>query len=164
MNAASTVGGESTDRGGADPVVVAVSEPCNGVGGGLGGEGDALRRARQMASVRRSAVRGERLAMRVRTAERSAVGVPQREGVACAAAGGQLVAEGPLQRGRHRQQGVSEPVGGPGGVGGEVRAVPVMEVGPHGVSSSQAGSKVTAGCVGQEPGVVGESAAVDVSL
>ena len=95
-----------------------------------------------------------RVRMRARPADRSAVGgAPAGQGVACAAAVGRLVAEGSLQRGRHRQQGVSEPVGGPGGVGGEVGVSAVEDPQPH--------QQLVAGCrpaqaVGVAPGVVGE--------
>ena len=60
---------------------------------------------------------------------------------------------GPLQRGRHRQQGVSEPVGGPGGVGGEVGVSAVEDPQPHQqlVAGSCPGEPV-----GVAPGVVGE--------
>ena len=80
-------------------------------------------------------------------------GAPAGQGVACAAAGGQLVAEGPLQRGRHRQQGVSEPVGGPGGVRGEVGVSAVEYPQPHQqlVAGGRPGEPV-----GVAPGVVGE--------
>ena len=114
--------------------------------------------APQMASVSRSAVRGGAFgdagayAGAPGGAERCG-GAPAGQGVACAAAGGQLVAEGSLQRGRHRQQGVSEPVGGPGGVGGEVGVSAVEDPQPH--------QQLVAGCcpgepVGVAPGVVGE--------
>ena len=114
--------------------------------------------AAEMASVNRSAVRGERLAMRVRMwarpAERSAVGVPQR---ARASRAPPLVASlsprARSSRGRHRQQGVSEPVGGPGGVRGEVGVSAVEYPQPHQqlVAGGRPGEPV-----GVAPGVVGE--------
>ena len=45
--------------------------------------------------------------------------------------GGHLVAEGSLQRRRHGQQGVSEPVGGPGSVGSEVGVSAVEDPQPR---------------------------------
>ena len=60
---------------------------------------------------------------------------------------------GPAPGGRHRQQGVSEPVGGPGGVRGEVGVSAVEDPQPH--QQLVAGGR-PAQAVGVAPGVVGE--------
>ena len=95
-----------------------------------------------------------RVRMRARPAALSAVGVPQR---ARASRAPPLVASlSPRARssaGDHRQQGVSEPVGGPGGVRGEVGVSAVEYPQPHQqlVAGGRPGE-----AVGVAPGVVGE--------
>ena len=82
-----------------------------------------------------------------------------RQGVACACAGGHLVAEGSFQGRRRRKQGVSETVGGPGGVGGEVGVCAVEDPQPRQqlVAESSPGQLVGAwaGVVGEHEGVFG---------